>query len=215
MVEPGPIRVLIVDDHVLVRNGLRQFIDTFDDLILVGEARNGAEAVAICQANPPDVILMDLVMPVMDGREATRQIIQHNPGVKIIVLTSFQEQDLVEQSLQAGAMSYLLKNVTIEELIQAIRSAHAGRSTLAPEATEALIQATRQSSAKGFHLTKREKEVLALIVQGNSNAEIGTKLNISMSTVKFHVRSIFSKLGAKNRSEAVNLAWQQNLVDKS
>jgi two-component system, NarL family, response regulator LiaR len=215
MVEPGPIRVLIVDDHVLVRNGLRQFIDTFDDLILVGEARNGAEAVAICQANPPDVVLMDLIMPVMDGREATRQIIQHNPGVKIIVLTSFQELDLVEQSLQAGAMSYLLKNVSIEELAQAIRSAHAGRSTLAPEATEALIQATRQSSAKGFHLTRREKEVLALIVQGNSNAEIGTKLNISMSTVKFHVRSIFSKLGAKNRSEAVNLAWQQNLVNKS
>ncbi len=215
MVEPGPIRVLIVDDHVLVRNGLRQFIDTFDDFILVGEARNGAEAVAICQANSPDVVLMDLIMPVMDGREATRQIIQHNPGVKIIVLTSFQELDLVEQSLQAGAMSYLLKNVSIEELAQAIRSAHAGRSTLAPEATEALIQATRQSSAKGFHLTRREKEVLALIVQGNSNAEIGTKLNISMSTVKFHVRSIFSKLGAKNRSEAVNLAWQQNLVDKS
>jgi two-component system, NarL family, response regulator LiaR len=215
MAEPGPIRVLIVDDHAMVRSGLRQFIDTFDDLILAGEARNGAEAVELCQTNPPDVILMDLVMPVMDGSEATLQIIQRNQGIKIIALTSFHEQDLVEQALQAGAISYLLKNVSAEELAQAIRSARAGRSVLAPEATEALIQATRQAPRTGFSLTQREKQVLALIVQGNSNSEIGIKLNISIATVKFHVRSIFSKLGAKNRSEAATLAWQNNLINKS
>jgi two-component system, NarL family, response regulator LiaR len=215
MAERIPIRVLIVDDHAMVRSGLKQFVDTFDDLILAGEARNGAEAVELCQTNPPDVILMDLVMPVMDGREATRKILQYNQEIKIIVLTSFHEQDLVELALQAGAISYLLKNVSAEELAQAIRSARAGRSVLAPEATEALIQATRQSPRTGFSLTQREKEVLALIVQGNSNSEIGLKLNISIATVKFHVRNIFSKLGVKNRLEATTLAWQNNLVNKS
>jgi NarL family two-component system response regulator LiaR len=215
MAELKPIRVLIVDDHAMVRSGLKQFVDTFDDLILAGEARNGAEAVELCQTNPPDVILMDLVMPVMDGREATRKILQYNQEIKIIVLTSFHEQDLVELALQAGAISYLLKNVSAEELAQAIRSARAGRSVLAPEATEALIQATRQSPRTGFSLTQREKEVLALIVQGNSNSEIGLKLNISIATVKFHVRNIFSKLGVKNRPEATTLALQNNLVNKS
>jgi NarL family two-component system response regulator LiaR len=215
MDRPQPIRVLVVDDHAMVRSGLRQFIDSFDDLILAGEASNGAEAVEKCVTTIPDVVLMDLVMPGMDGSEATRQIIKHNQGIKIIVLTSFYEQDLVEQALQAGAMSYLLKNVTAEELAQAIRSAHAGRSILAPEATEALIRATLQLPRSGINLTERENEVLALIVKGNSNSEIAVKLNISMATVKFHVSSIFSKLGAKNRSEAVTLAWQHNLVQKS
>jgi len=214
MVETKPIRVLIVDDHAMVRSGLKQFLDSYDDLALAGEARDGAEAVEVCRVNPPDVILMDLVMPVMDGSEATRQIIKHDPDIKIVVLTSFHEQNLVEEAMKAGAMSYLLKNVSAEELAHAVRSAYAGRSILAPEATAALIQATRKLPHSEFKLTEREHEVLELMVQGNSNSEIGAKLNISMATVKFHVSSIFSKMGAKNRSEAVTLAWQHNLVHK-
>jgi len=214
MTELTPIRILLVDDHPITRSGLRNFIETSDDLILAGEARNGAEAVNQCQSEAPDVILMDLIMPVMDGVEATRQIVQKTPKVKIIILTSSQEQDLVEQALQAGAMSYLLKDVSAEDLAKAIHSAYHGRSTLAPEATEALIQATRQKSALGYDLTERERQILALLVDGLSNAQIAQKLSISISTAKFHVRGILSKLGANSRSQAVALAWQQNLVGK-
>jgi NarL family two-component system response regulator LiaR len=213
MDESQPIRVMIVDDHAMVRTGLRHFIETFDDMITAGEASNGSEAVEKCLADPPDVVLMDLVMPKMNGSEAIRQILKHNERIKIIALTSFDDQDLVEQALQAGAMSYLLKGITVEELARAIRSAHAGHSTLAPEATEALIQATRQPHKPTLNLTAREQEVLALIVQGKSNSEIGEELNISIATVKFHVSSIYSKLGAKNRPEAVNIAWQYHLVN--
>jgi NarL family two-component system response regulator LiaR len=158
--------VLIVDDHAMLRSGLRQFIDTFDDLVLAGEARNGAEAVKKCLVDPPDVILMDLVMPVMNGIEATRQIIHQNPELKIIILTSYHEQDQVEQALQAGAMSYLLKNISADELAKAIRSAYAGRPTLATEAAEALIQVARQKTALGSDLTEREREILSLLVAG-------------------------------------------------
>ena len=214
MAPQQPIRVLIVDDHHMLRSGLRQFIDTFDDLVLAGEARNGAEAVQQCLVDPPDVILMDMVMPVMDGMEATRQILQKNPEMKIIFLTSFQEQDLVEQALQLGAKGYLLKNASAEELANAIRSAHAGRSTLAPEAVDALIRATRQKNTLGSDLSDRERQVLTLMVEGNSNSQIAEKLSISIATVKYHVGGIFSKLGVNSRSQAITLAWQQNLVGK-
>ena len=139
MTASHPIRVLIVDDHAMVRSGLRQFVETFDDFTLAGEAMNGAEAVAFCLADPPDVVLMDLFMPVMDGIEATRQIIQHNSDIKIIALSNFQQQDMVEQALQVGAISYLLKNVTSDELAKAIREAVSGRSTLSPEAARVLM----------------------------------------------------------------------------
>jgi NarL family two-component system response regulator LiaR len=214
MVPQQPIRVLIVDDHHMLRSGLRQFIDTFDDLVLAGEARNGAEAVQQCLVDPPDVILMDMVMPVMDGMEATRQILQKNPEMKIIFLTSFQEQDLVKQALQSGAKGYLLKNASAEDLANAIRSAHAGRSTLAPEAVDALIRATRQKNTLGSDLSDRERQVLTLLVEGDSNAQIAEKLSISTATVKYHVGGIFSKLGVNSRSQAITLAWQQNLVGK-
>lgn len=214
MVPQQPIRVLIVDDHHMLRSGLRQFIDTFDDLVLAGEARNGAEAVQQCLVDPPDVILMDMVMPVMDGMEATRQILQKNPEMKIIFLTSFQEQDLVKQALQSGAKGYLLKNASAEDLANAIRSAHAGRSTLAPEAVDALIRATRQKNTLGSDLSDRERQVLTLMVEGDSNAQIAEKLSISTATVKYHVGGIFSKLGVNSRSQAITLAWQQNLVGK-
>src|SRR5512139_3216899 len=162
MNETNAIRILIVDDHPMVRSGLQDFILTHDGMQLVGEAQNGVEAVEFCTTHEVDVVLMDMVMPLMDGSEATRRILALGKPVKIIVLTSFHEQDLVHQALKAGATSYLLKNVSAEELASAIRAAHGGRSTLAPEATDALIHATRQSHGIGFDLTEREREILVL-----------------------------------------------------
>jgi two-component system, NarL family, response regulator LiaR len=214
MSEPRPIRVLIVDDHSMVRSGLKNFIYGYEWMEMVGEASNGVEAVEFCSTHEVDVVLMDMLMPIMDGSKATQRIIALGLPVKIIVLTSFHEQDLVEQALQAGATSYLLKNVDAEGLAAAIQAAYAGRATLAPEATEALIQATRQRSAKGFDLTEREKEVLALLVQSASNNEMSAMLSISLPTVKFHLRNIYTKLDAKSRVEAVTIALEHHLVSK-
>jgi len=210
-----PIRVLIVDDHPMVRSGLEEFIYAYDWMEPVGEAQNGVEAVEFCAANEVDVVLMDMVMPMMNGSEATRRILALGKPLQVIVLTSFHEQDLVQQALKAGAISYLLKNASAEDLAAAIQAAHAGRSILAPEATEALIQAARQGTGVGFDLTAREREVLALLVDGSSNLEISKKLSISMATVKYHLTNIFSKLGAKNRVEAATSALEHNLLDQN
>ena len=215
MSETDVIRVMIVDDHMMMRTGLRYTLRSFDDLELVGEAGSGAEAIEKCNNLQPDVILMDMVMPGMDGADATRQIRQRQPAVQIIALTSFQEKDLVERALQAGAIGYLLKNVEARELAEAIRAAQAGRPTLAEEATELLIQSTREKTGPGHDLTGREREVLDLMSQGLTNAQMAERLTISQSTVKFHVRGILSKLGAANRAEAINLAWQHNLITDS
>jgi NarL family two-component system response regulator LiaR len=207
------IRVIVVDDHAMLRRGLGFFLKGFDDLELVGEASSTQEAVNLCTESKPDVILMDMVMPDSNGAEATRIIRGRYPDVQVIILTSFQEQDLIEQALQAGAIGYLLKNVSAEELAKAIREAHAGRSILAPEATEALIKATRQRSSQAeYGLTPREQEVLALLAEGLSNAEIAEKLVVSVATAKFHVRGILTKLGVDSRMEAVAVAYQQNLI---
>ena len=208
------VRVLIVDDHAMVRSGLQDFIAAFEWMEAVGEARNGVEAVEFCTTQEVDVVLMDMVMPLMDGSEATRRIMALGKPVKIIALTSFHEQDMVEQALQAGATSYLLKNVSADELASAIQAAQGGRPTLAPEATAALIDATRQRPGIGFDLTEREREVLTLLVQGQSNHEISDQLCVSMPTVKFHLTNIFTKLGARNRVEAATLALEHNLVNK-
>ena len=212
MTESTPIRVLIVDDHPMVRSGLMDFIFAYEWMETVGEAQNGIEAVEFCATHEVDVVLMDMVMPMMDGSEATRRILAHGKPVQIIVLTSFHEQDFVQQALKAGAISYLLKNVSAEELAAAIKAAHRGTSTLAPEATEALIQATREKPEVGFDLTAREREVLALLVDGSSNLEISEQLSISMATVKYHLTNIFTKLGAKNRVEAATIALEHNLT---
>ena len=214
MVEPNLIRVLIVDDHAMLRSGLKNFLYGYELLELAGEASSGAEAVEFCSTHEVDVVLMDMMMPGMDGCEATQRIIALGKPVKIIILTSFHEQDLVEDALKAGATSYLLKNVNAEELASAIQDAYTGKSTLAPEATDALIQATRQRRDIGFELTKREKEVLELLVDGKSNNEIAMLLSISLATVRFHLANIYSKLGAKNRIEAVTLALEHRLITK-
>jgi len=213
MSETGPIRVLLVDDHAVVRSGLSAFLLAFDELELVGEASSGEEAVRLCDRLQPDVVLMDLVMPGMDGAQATRAIREKCPAIQVIALTSFKEKELVEGAMEAGAIGYLLKDVSADELARAIREAHAGRPTLAPEAAQALIQARREPQKIGFDLTEREREVLALLVQGMNNPEIAERLVVSRSTIKFHVSSILSKLGVASRTEAVALAVKEGLVD--
>lgn len=215
MTDSKPIRVLLVDDHAVVRSGLGAFLTAFDDLELAGEASSGERAIILCQQVQPDVVLMDLVMPSMDGATATRKIREQYPQIQVIALTSFKEQELVQGALQAGAIGYLLKDISATELANAIRAAHTGKPTLAPEAAQALIQATRNPAKNsGFDLTEREREVLSLMVQGLSNQQIAEKLIVSLSTVKFHVSSILSKLGAASRTEAVSIALHQDLVKR-
>lgn len=213
MTEPKTIRVMLVDDHAVVRSGLSTFLMTCDDMELVGEASSGEQALAICQKVKPDVVLMDLVMSGMDGATATRLIREKCPEIQVIALTSFKEQELVQGALQAGAIGYLLKDLSADELANAIRAAYAGRPTLAPEAAQALIQTARRPAERiGFDLTEREREVLALMVQGLNNNQIAKRLVVSVSTAKFHVSSILAKLHATSRTEAVSIALQNRLV---
>ena len=209
----GPTRVMIVDDHAMVRSGLAAFLSVAEDCVLVGEAASGAEALRLCEQATPDVVLMDLIMPGMDGVATTRAIRERFPGIRVIALTSFPEDHLIQEVLEAGAISYLLKNVSADELARAIRAAREGQSILAPEATQALIARVTQPKAPGYDLSAREREVLALMVQGLRNPEIAERLVVGRSTVKFHVSSILGKLGAQSRTEAVAIAIQNHLVD--
>jgi two-component system, NarL family, response regulator LiaR len=206
------IRVMLVDDHTMVRRGLATFLKVYDDLVLVGEADNGLAAIELCGTALPDVILMDLMMPDMDGATATRLIRQKYPKIQVIALTSFKDQEMVQNALQAGAIGYLLKDVSANELARAIRAAHAGHATLAPEATQALVQAANQPPTPGHDLTERERVVLALMVEGLNNTQIAARLVVSPSTIKTHVSHILSKLGVASRSEAVALALRSGLV---
>jgi NarL family two-component system response regulator LiaR len=205
-------RVMIVDDHAMVRSGLAAFLSVSDDLELVGEADSGPQALRLIPERQPDVVLMDLVMPGMDGVATTRAIRERFPEVRVIALTSFPEDKLVQQVLEAGALSYLLKNVSADELSRAIRAARAGQPTLAPEAAQALISRVTAPRAPGHDLSPREREVLALMVQGLNNPDIAERLVVGRSTVKFHVSSILGKLGVQSRTEAVALAVQHHLV---
>lgn len=207
-----PIRILLVDDHAMVRRGLATFMKVFDDLELVGEVASGEAAIQLCAQLRPDVVLMDMVMPDMDGATTTRRLRQQFPMVQVIVLTSFKDQKLVQDALQAGAISYLLKDVSATELAQAIRAAHMGRGTLSPEAAQVLIHAAIQPPALGYNLTERERAVLALLVEGLNNTEIAAKLGISPSTIKSHVSHVLAKLGVASRTEAAALAVRHGLV---
>jgi two-component system, NarL family, response regulator LiaR len=212
MTQSQLIRVMLVDDHTMVRRGLATFLKVYDDLELVGEAADGETAVQLCGRILPDVILMDMVMPDMDGVTATGIIHQQFPTVQVIALTSFKEENLVQDALQAGAIGYLLKDISAEKLAQAIRDAHAGRSTLSPEAAQALIKATTQLPSLGHDLTEREQTVLVWMVTGLNNSEIAEKLGVSPSTIKSHVSHILSKLDVTSRTEAVALAVRYHLV---
>jgi len=206
------ISVFVVDDHKVVRKGLRAFLLAYDDLILVGEAANGEDAVIQCVAIKPDVVLMDMVLPGINGAAATHAIRSVLPNTQVIALTSFPEEELVAEALKAGALSYLLKDVDADELVTAIRNAVLGQPTLAPEATRALVQAAARPSIPEIHLTERERSVLMLMVQGLANLEIAQQLAIKHSTVRFHVSNILSKLDVNSRTEAVAVVLQHKLM---
>ena len=211
MSDKTKIRIMIVDDHAVVRSGLGAFISAAPDLELVGEAENGEQAVARARSLKPDVILMDLMMPGMDGVAATRLIREQNPSIQVIALTSFQEDELVQNAMQAGAIGYLMKNVSTRELEAAIRSAQAGKMTLSSEAAQSLVRATQQA-AELEALTPREQEILRLMVEGLNNAQIAGRIVVSLSTVKYHVSNILMKLGVDNRVAAVTTAIQRKLI---
>jgi NarL family two-component system response regulator LiaR len=203
---------MLVDDHAMVRRGLAAFLKAFDDLKLAGEAESGETAIQLCGEILPDVVLMDMFMPDMDGAAATRIIRQKYPQVQVIALTSFKEGDLIKNALEAGAIAYLLKDVSADDLWRAIRAAHIGRTTLSPEAAQALVEAANQPPTPGLDLTEREREVLALMVEGLNNTQIAERLTVSPSTIKSHVSNVLSKLGVASRTEAVTLALRNHIV---
>lgn len=206
----GRIRVLLVDDHSMVREGLKVFLSTSDDIEVVGEAANGAEAVDLCARLKPDVVLMDVLMPVMDGAAATAQITAAFPDIRVIALTSFVEEDMVQETLDAGAISYLLKDSRPESLMQAIRDARDGRGTIDGSAMQAIMH--RRQDEVGRDLTTREREVLVLVAAGMSNNEIAEKLTLSVGTVRLHVSNVLTKLGAPNRTTAAVIAMKHGLA---
>ena len=215
-----PIRVLLVDDHEIVRRGLAVFLDGFDDMELVGQAADGEEAIVRCLEMKPDVALMDCVMPRMDGPTAIRVIRKQSPGTKVIALTTFRDKELVHSALQAGAVGFLYKDASVDELADAIRRAHSSATVvLSPQAAEALLDliddARTQAETQQSKLTARELLVLGYLVEGQTNRQIAASMNVSESTAKQYVRSILSKLKVSGRTEAVAVAVQRKLLYKS
>jgi NarL family two-component system response regulator LiaR len=209
------IRVMSVDDHELMRRGIRFSLLSVEDLELVAEAHSGEEALRLCDEVGPDVVLMDMYLTgSMDGIATTRAIRERCPQVQVLALSSFFEKGLVQGAMQAGAIGYLVKGVSGAELAEAIRAAYAGRPTLTSEAVEVLIEPTRPQPRLDHDLTKRELEVLTLLVEGLSNAEIADRMYLSVAAIKYHVSNILSKLGASNRTEAAIMALEFNLVIK-
>lgn len=206
------IKVLIVDDHPLVRQGIKTLLDIYDDIKVIGEAENGKEALEMCEKYKPDIVLMDLIMPAVNGIEATKEILKSWPNTKIVTLTGFIDKKLIEDSLRAGAIGYVLKNISGDELVTIIRDANKGKSTLSSEAAGFLISNLKKSSTEEYQLTVQEKNILACLVEGLSNKEVAQKLVLSISTVKFHVSNILNKLGVSSRTEAVSKAIKNKLV---
>ena len=212
MTEKNKIKVMVVDDHPLVRHGIRTVFDAYDDILLVTEAENGKEAIDMYEKHLPDIVLMDMMMPVLDGAEATSHLIKRWPDAKIIALTSFNDNDLIKNSLKAGAVSYLLKDVSGAKLVKTIRDVYRGKFALSSIATRILLSELREKTNENIKLTNREIEILTLIVEGLPNKEIAKRLFLSNSTVQFHVSNILSKLGVSKRTEAAYLALKQKLV---
>lgn len=204
------IRIVIVDDHAMLRKGLAVFLNSYADLRLVGEAANGREALAVCADEQPDIVLMDLLMPIMDGITATRHIRQNFPDIQVIALTSFGEERLIKDVLKAGAISYLFKKISADDLAKAIRDARDGISTYAPEVTDILVQSLQKPRSLFETLTPREREVLALMVKGLGNNEIADRLTIEISTAKSHVGSILAKLDVASRTEVIAMVMEDS-----
>lgn len=215
---PDPITVLLVDDHAVVRQGVRAFLTTQADITVIGEAGSGEEAIKLTEQYVPDVILMDLIMPSMDGVEATRRVKHVSPRSQIVVLTSYHEDEHIFPALKAGALSYILKDVSAEELGSAVRKAAAGEAVLHPRVAARVIkelQGRRADALNPFtELSERELEVLKLIADGMSNAEIAAKLVLSEKTIKGHVSNILGKLHLVDRTQAAVYAWREGVVRK-
>ncbi len=213
MLDQKPIRVIIVDDHPVVRIGMETSLSAFSDVRVVGDASASDHALALCAQLQPDIVLMDLMMPQVNGVESTRRIRSQFPDIQVIVFTSFQDRDLVQQALQAGAISYLLKDASPQELVTAVRSAATGKTTLSPNVLGILVRSINQpSAAKAYDLSGRELEVLAEMAEGRTNPQIAANLMVSVNTVRHHVRSILMKLDVTNRTAAVRLAMDEKLV---
>ncbi len=214
------IRILIVDDQRLMRDGLKTILEIEEDMQVTGTASNGCEAAKLCREDPPDVVLMDIQMPLMDGIEATHRIIEDNPEVRVISLTTFDDDELIIGALKAGARTYVLKDLPSERLMEVIRATARGDVLLQPEIAARLIDAAQSSPVRdtnrvpggGEGLTSREREVLALMAAGHTNQEIASDLFLSTGTVKNYISSIYSKLGVNDRTQAVLLAMKHRLV---
>lgn len=211
-VNEEPIRVVIVDDHPMMRSGIQAILATARAVKVVGEASSGEEAITICRTLQPQVVLMDLVMPGMGGVAATRAILCECPETRVIVLTSFGDASLVQDAVRAGAISYLLKNVTGSVLTEAVAAAAKGQPTISDEALRTLMGIAADPAPLGSDLTERERQVLNLMVKGLTNAQIAQQTSISEATVRFHVGNILSKLEVRNRTEAVHVAIKYRLV---
>ncbi|KUP09841.1 LuxR family transcriptional regulator [Bacillus coahuilensis m2-6] len=209
------IRVLFVDDHEMVRIGVSAYLSSQEDIQVVGEAEDGSEAIGLALTLRPDIILMDLVMKKMDGIEATRNIIEKWPEAKIIIVTSFIDDEKVYPALEAGATSYMLKTSKASDIADAIRKTHGGQSILEPEVTGKMMSRMRKPSHPHEELTNREMEILLLMAEGKTNSEIGEDLFIAHKTVKTHVSNILSKLGVQDRTQAVIYAFQHSLVTET
>jgi len=218
MMTNDKITVMLVDDHAIVRSGIRAYLEVLPDIQIIAEAESGTQAVKLAEQVAPDVVLMDLKMPEMDGVEATWRGRLVSPRSQIIILTSYHEDSHIFPAIKAGALSYILKNIGPEELANAIRSASRGEATLSPKVASRLIGEWRDDRSDGMQdymqLTEREQEVLALIAEGLSNAEIAKKLVISEKTVKSHVSNILSKLHLADRTQAAVFAWREGIIKK-
>ncbi len=213
MAQQQPIRVLTVDDHTILRSGLKLLLLAFEDMELIGEARSGPEALRMCSQFHPDVVLMDMMMPDMDGATTTQAIKEQYPDIQILILSSFFDDTSVQRAMQAGAVGYLLKDVPVDELAAGIRAAAAGKAVVAPEAVQALVRAAGPPAPQlGCDLNERQLEILALLVDGLTNSEIAERLIVSPYTVRNNVSEILSKLGASTRTEAATLAVRLGLV---
>ena len=210
--EPGDrISVLLVDDHAVVRTGLEQVLATFSDVDVVGSAGSGEEAVRLTLEREPDVVLMDLSMPEVDGIEATRRILEQRPGVRIVIFTSFSERDRILAAIDAGAIGYLLKDADPEEVHRGIQAASRGESPLASRAAQAVV-AERIATRPARELTDREREVLVLVASGLANKQIARRLGIAEKTVKAHLTNLFQRLGVQDRTQAALWAERHGLL---
>ena len=212
MMQKDPIRIVIVDDHRVVHQALAEMISFVDDFELIAQGSNGVEAVELCRQFQPDVVLMDVVMPELDGIEATRQILANNPNTKVLALSSFQDSDSVDSMLKNGASGYILKHASIDELEDIIRTIYKGNSVIDSQLMQRIVHQSIPYSDNDFHLSPRELEILKLIAGGMSYSQVADQLTISMSTVKFHIGNILSKLGVETRNEAILIAAKNNII---